>query len=79
MKYVSFVLVCLLVGAYIGFTIERNEWEKAYKAFSDPREFCLLWTNDNGMHGFQYKNKTYPLMTTKQFKEIINSQIWFDK
>ena len=31
------------------------------------------------MHGFQYKNKTYPWMTTNAIKAIINSQIWFDK
>lgn len=76
------LLIALLVGAigvWSGYTLQGHIQEEAYYAFSNPKEFCLLWTNENGMHGFQYKNKLYPLMTVRALKEIINSQIWFDK
>jgi len=65
-------------GYKMGQDSKIENWREAYEAFSDPQEFCLLWTDDSGMHGFQYKNKTYPLMTTGALKEIVRSKIWVD-
>ena len=84
---IGLIWLALLIGFiiyfcfafYQGYNEKERECREAYNAFSNPNEFCLLWTQENGMHGFQYKNKQYPLMTTRTIKEIINSQIWFDK
>ena len=79
------IIICICIGSLIGifkagYDVCKNEYEDAYEAFSFG-EFptTLPVTFPNGMHGFQYKSKSYPLMTTELFREVLRSQIWFGK
>lgn len=94
MKYVVLILVLLIaymafhVGKQTGYNVKTQEVDEAFFAFSHAPDVTgrnvLLYSygiehKKFGWWGFQYENKKYDVMTFDMLKELIRSQIFFDK